>query len=121
MNGTYVEEGGVVSDDEKEESGGESTGCEGIAPPPYAQLSQYFSPLERAAEGSGSRGAAFYQQKAKMTMIKAHASKPVRQSGIRALEHLWRRKEGPGGVNIYSYYFSSVHVAYFLDFSLFTR
>ena len=34
LNGTYVEEG-VVSDDEKEESDGESTGCGGIAPPPY--------------------------------------------------------------------------------------
>ena len=58
-NDTYVEEGGV-SDDQKEENDGDSTGCGGIAPPPYAQLSQYFGPLERAAEESGNRGAAFY-------------------------------------------------------------
>ena len=83
LNGTYVEERGV-SDDEKEESDGESTGCGGIALPPYAQLSQYFGPLERAAEESGNREAVFYLQKAKITMIKAHASKPVRQSNIRA-------------------------------------
>ena len=83
LNGTYVEEGGV-SDDEKQESNGESTGCGGIAPPPYAQLSRYFGPLERAAEESGNRGANFYLQKAKMAMLKAHASKPVRQSDIGA-------------------------------------
>ena len=81
--GTYLEEGGV-SDDEKEESDGESTRCGGIAPPPYAQLSQYFGPLERAEEESGNRQATFYLEKAKMTMIKAHASKPVRQSDIKA-------------------------------------
>ena len=86
LNGTYVEEGGV-SDDEKEESDGESTGCGGIAPPLYAQLPQYFGPLDRAAEESGNLEAAFYLQKAKIAMIKAHASKPVRQSDIRALEH----------------------------------
>ena len=54
-----MEEGGV-SDDEREESDEESTGCGGIAPPPYAQLSRYFGPLERAAKELGNREAAFY-------------------------------------------------------------
>ena len=81
--GIYVKEWGV-SDDEKEESHGESTGWGGIAPPPYTQLSQYFGPLERAAEEFANREAAFYLQKAKLAMIKAHAPKPVRQSDIRA-------------------------------------
>ena len=55
----------------------------------------------------------------------------MRQSDIRALDHLLvlcRRKEGAGGVNKAAValhkaelFFSSVHVAHFLDFLLFTR
>ena len=82
--GTDKVEGEGVSDDEKEESDGESTGCGGIVSPPYAQLSQYFGPQERAGEASGNRAAAFYLKKAKTVMIEAHASKPVQQSDIRA-------------------------------------
>lgn len=81
LNGTYTKEVGV-SDDEGG-SDGESSGGGGIEPPPYSQLSQHFGPLERAAGESGNSEAAFHLQKAKMAMIKAHASKPVRQSDMR--------------------------------------
>lgn len=82
LNGTYEEDVGGP-DDEEGGSDGESTGGGGIEPPPYSQLSQYFGPLERAAGESGNREAAFLLQKAKMAMIEAHASKPVRQSDMR--------------------------------------
>lgn len=72
LNGTFQEEG--VSDEEQEERGGEGTGHGAVQPPPYAQLSQHFAPLERAEDESGNREAVFHLQKDKMAMIKAHAS-----------------------------------------------
>ena len=82
LNGTFVEDAGV-SDDDEEESEGEGAGGAGREPPPYSQLSQHFGPLERAAGESDNDEAAFHLQKAKMAMIKAYASKPVRQSDMR--------------------------------------
>lgn len=82
LNGTFIADADA-SDDEEEESQGDGGGGAGIEPPPYSELSQPFGSLERAARLSGNRDAAFHLQRAKMAMIKAHASKPVRQSDMR--------------------------------------
>ena len=46
-------------------------------------LSLLFNLLESAAGACGNGDGAFYLQKARMSFIKAHASKPVRQANMR--------------------------------------
>ena len=74
---------GRSTDDEKEDGDNDRTGCGGIVPPPYAEISSSFGLLERAAEEGGNDNAAFPLQKPRMAFIEAHASKPVRQADIR--------------------------------------
>ena len=78
LRGTGV--GGVDStDDEKEGGADERTGRGGTVPSPYAEISSRFGLLERAAEKGGNDNA-FHLQKARISFIEAHASKPVRQA-----------------------------------------
>ena len=87
--------GGVDStDDEKEDGDNERTGCGGTVQPPYAESSSSFGVLEKAAEKVRNHNAAFHVQKARTAFIEAHASKPVRQAGIRFSSG---HKEGKGG------------------------
>lgn len=72
--------GGSVSDSASERGGHESTRVGAIAEPPsYGQVSSYFGPLERFAESCKNEEAAHYLQKAKMSFVKAYASKTARQ------------------------------------------
>ena len=60
--------GGVDStDDEKEDGDSEATGCGRIVPPPYAETSSSFGPLERATEEGGNDNAAFHPFKPRTT------------------------------------------------------
>ena len=70
---------------EASDTGGvdDTTGHGGGAPPVYVELSLYFVSLESAAEACGNGDASFYLQKARMSFIKAHASKPVQQEDMR--------------------------------------
>ena len=65
-----------------EDAGEGAAGGGGGLPTPYAELSCHFRPLESIAEECGVAGAAYHLQKAKMAMIAAYASKPVRQTYI---------------------------------------
>ena len=77
-------EGDESSDSEDEEDDeDESMGGGGAEPPPYAELSQHFAPLESYAAGCGLNEASYLLKRARMLMIKAHASKPSRQADVR--------------------------------------
>ena len=77
-----MEEEGV-GEDSGGEGGGAAAGGEGAdMPPPYAELSCHFRPLESIAEECAVAEAAYHLHKAKMAMIAAHTSKPVRQTDI---------------------------------------
>ena len=58
---------------------------DGAAEPPlsYAELPQYFAPLESYAAASGLDEAGYLLQRARMLMIEAHASKQIRQTDVR--------------------------------------
>ena len=84
-----------VSDDEKEESEDDSGGR--AVPPPYAELSSHFRALESVAEKCGMKEAAHHLQKVKMAMIHAHASRPARQTYIRAFAAVTERDDGERG------------------------
>lgn len=64
-----------TSADDKTESGAG-------APPPYVELSWHFVSLESASRACGDGGAGFYLQKARMSSIKAHASRPVQRTDM---------------------------------------
>ena len=66
-------------------------------PPPYAELSFNFRALESVAEKCGIKEAAHHLQKAKMAMIHAHASRPARQTDIRAFAPVTERDDGERG------------------------
>ena len=61
-----------------------------VRPPPYAELSPHSSLLESAVGACGNGDAAFYLQKARMSFIKARASKPVRQADMRGFVEMGR-------------------------------
>ena len=61
----------------------DNTGHGGGAPPAYVELSSHFVSLESAAEACGNDDASFYLQKARMSFIKVHASKPAQQADMR--------------------------------------
>ena len=61
----------------------DTTGHGAGAPPAYVELSSHFVSLESAAEACGNGDASFYLQKARMSLIKAHGSKPVQQADMR--------------------------------------
>ena len=84
-----------VSNDEKEEGEDDSGGR--AVPPPYAELSSDFRALESIAEKCGMKEAAHHLQKAMMAMIHAHASKPVRQTDIRAIAAVTEKDDGERG------------------------
>ena len=74
---------GSVSDSENEYGGDEGAGVGGIAAPPsYAQVPSQFGPLEIFAGSSNDDEAAYYLEKARMSFLKAYASKPARQADI---------------------------------------
>ena len=89
-------EGGDSSDSQDEEDDDDGNAADGNAadgnvgggaaepPPSYAELSQYFAPLESYAAASGLDEAGYLLQRARMFMIEAHASKPTRQTDVRA-------------------------------------
>lgn len=70
------------SEDEEDEEEG-SMGGGHNEPPPYAELSQHFAPLERYAAGCALNEASYLLKRARMLMIEAHASKPSRQADVR--------------------------------------
>ena len=84
-----------VSDDEKEEGEDDSGGR--AVPTPYAKLSSHFRALESVAEKCGMKKAAYHLEKAKMAIIHAHASRPARQTGIRAFAAVTERDDGERG------------------------
>ena len=52
-------------------------------PPSYAQVSSQFGSLESFAGLSNKEEAAYYLQEARVSFLKAYASKPARQAEIR--------------------------------------
>ena len=91
LKGTHVNE---VNAEEIEDSDEDTTGHGGGAPPSYVELSSHFVSLESAAEACGNGDASFYLQKARMSFIKAHASKPVQQADMR---QFCEPQQGQGG------------------------
>ena len=81
-----------VSDDEKEE--GEDYSGGRAVPPPYAELSSDVRTLESVAEKCGMKEAAHHLQKVKMAMVHVHASRPARQTDIRAFAAVTERGDG---------------------------
>ena len=84
-------EGGDSSDSQDEEDDDDGNAADGNVrggaaepPPPYAELSQYFAPLESYAAASGLDETGYLLQRTRMLMIEAHASKPTRQTDVRA-------------------------------------
>lgn len=70
---TGVPEGGV-SDDESAYGADESTEVGGIdAPPSSPQVWSYYCPLEHIAESCNNGYAEYHQQKARISLITAHA------------------------------------------------
>ena len=53
-------------------------------PPPYTELSKHFGPLENCAAGCGLDEASYLLKRARTLIIEAHASKPSRQTNVRA-------------------------------------
>eukprot|EP00904_Undaria_pinnatifida_P009149 jgi/Undpi1/5364/HiC_scaffold_2.g00645.m1 len=80
--------GDFPEDEEDDDDGNAADGNVGGGaaepPPSYAELSQYFAPLESYAAASGLDEAGYLLQRARMLMIEAHASKPTRQTDVRA-------------------------------------
>jgi len=56
-----------------------------MAPPPYSEISSLFGQLEQYAESCGISEAGCYLRRAKMSFLAAHASRPARQTDIRAM------------------------------------
>ena len=84
-------DGGDSSDSQDEEDDDDGHAADvnvggGAAEPPpsYAELSQNFAPLESYAVESGLDEAGYLLQRARMLMLEAHASKPTRQTDVRA-------------------------------------
>ena len=75
-------------------SGDDTTGRGGGVLPPYVERSSHFVSLEIAAEACGNGDASFYLRKARMSFIKAHVSKPVKQADMR---QFCEPKQGQGG------------------------
>ena len=91
LKGTHVSK---VNAEEIEDSDDDTTEHGGGAPPAYVELSSHFVSLESAAEAYGNGDAFFYVQTARMSFIKAHASKPVQQAGMR---QFCEPQQGQGG------------------------
>ena len=72
----------------------DTTGHGGGAPPAYVELSSHFVSLESAAEACGNGDASVYLQKARMSFIKAHVSKPVQEADMR---QFCEPQQGQGG------------------------
>ena len=83
LAGTHNDADSEEEEEKEEDDGDESTGRGRGTPPACAELSSHFSVLERAAEESGNRDAAFYLLKVKMAVIAAHAAKRTRQATLR--------------------------------------
>ena len=66
-------------------------------PPPSAKLSSHFRALESVAGKCGMKEAAHHLQKAEMAMIHAHASRPARQTEIRAFAAVTERDDEEWG------------------------
>lgn len=58
------------------------------------ELSSHFGFLESAVDACGNGDATFYLEKARMSFIKSHASKPVQQTDMR---QLCEPRQGQGG------------------------
>ena len=80
-------EGWESSDSEEDEEEDDEDGNIGggrAEPPPYAELSKHFGPLENYSAGCGLGETSYLFKRARMLMIEAHASKPSRQTDVRA-------------------------------------
>ena len=82
LAGTHMEEE-ESSDGVEDDSDNGRTRGGGSEPPSYADLSQHLGTLETYASGCGFRAAGYFLKKARMVMIKAHASKSARQADIK--------------------------------------
>ena len=80
LKGTHVNK---VNAEEIEDSDDDTTGQARGAPPAYVELSSHLVFLESAAEACGNGDAPFYLQKANMSFINTHASKPVQEADMR--------------------------------------
>ena len=94
LKGTHVNK---VNAKEIEDSDDDTTGHGGGAPPTYVELSSHFVCLESAAKACGNGDASFYLQKGRISFIKAHASKPVKQADMR---QFCEPQHGQGGGHI---------------------
>ena len=87
VNKTYVVEDpsdDEIDDGEEFESTGAGAAGGGLMPPPsYADLSTFFGPLEHFAQSCGNDEAGNHLRKARMSFIRAFASKPGRQADMR--------------------------------------
>ena len=73
-----------IDDGEEFESTGAGAAGGGSMPPPsYADLSTFFGPLEHFAQSCGNDEAGNHLRKARMSFIRAFASKPGRQADMR--------------------------------------
>ena len=80
---------GRGDDDDGNAADGNVGGGAAEPPPSYAELSQYFAPLESYVAASGLDEAGYLLQRARMLMIEAHASKPTRQTDVREYFDAW--------------------------------
>ena len=95
LKGTHVNK---VNAEEIENSDDDMTGHGGGAPRAYVERSSHFVSLESAAEACGNGDASFYLQKARISFIKAHASKSVQKAGMRQFcEPQQSHREGHSG------------------------
>lgn len=54
-----------------------------VAPPSYDKVSSQFGSLESFTESCNNKAAAYYLQKARVSFLKAYASKPARPADTR--------------------------------------
>ena len=72
------------SEEEEEDDEDGSIGGGRAEPPPHTELFKHIGPLENYAAGCGLDEASYLLKRARMLMIEAHASKPSRQTDVRA-------------------------------------
>ena len=82
VNNTFKEDENISDDDDELDSAkdSESAGVGGKkAPPSFAELAEFFGPLEQYAESCGIGDAGHFLRKAKMAFLAAALARPARQ------------------------------------------
>ncbi|CAB1113692.1 unnamed protein product [Ectocarpus sp. CCAP 1310/34] len=86
VNNTFKEDENISDDDDELDSAKDSESAGGggkKAPPSFAELADFFGPLEQYAESCGIGDAGHFLRKAKMAFLAATFARPARQLDIR--------------------------------------